>query len=147
MKPNQTLIKALNSAAVRIERRKGYEWDVMATCNCGILIQELLGMNEAELNHYYGTDEIIQSSWSEYASDGFCSTTGLPIEPIFRKLVEFGLERQDFAEIEYLGDRDNQAYQNPNVVSGWLQGKAVVLEQQLKEYPQGVETNSQLAAV
>lgn len=101
MKPTKRLIEALLSAAQRMEDDPAcYNWGNANCCNCGILVQELLGINMEEL---YELRSNLPTMWGRAADTGYCSETGLPGCTIFKLLLEAGLQKEDFWEIESCG--------------------------------------------
>lgn len=101
MKPTKTLIEALYSAADRIEFGTDYNWSCVERCNCGILAQELLGVDDRTLYDRFPSSLSWQSSVER--SVHFCQTTQLPVSAIFQELYRHGLEQADFKQIENAG--------------------------------------------
>lgn len=145
MKPTIQLINALRKAADRIEHDpSSYNWFHSESCNCGVLARELLGRPCV----------IFNNTWRSFANDqAKCAATGLPLHEVFAALTATGLEKRDFADLEFLGSREvasrigvrvfnmgddwfaieGEAFKNPAVVARYFRAQADILEEQLGE--------------
>lgn len=102
MIPSIQLINALRTVAQKIERGEiTYNWGSCGDCNCGILVQNLLGIRSEEMRFGH--------CWTTAAMNpevNICSSTGLEMRKVVRGLKEVGLTRKDIVELEYLRNRE-----------------------------------------
>lgn len=129
--PTRKLIDALRVTARRIESGEyRYQWTETAYCNCGLLAATVLGMSpqsmrqrlveiDEEVNPFVSLHEI---SWSAIAiqhakhEEGeadayFCHNSGLSVKEIVDALLEAGMVREDFHNLELLdGLEDSYVY-------------------------------------
>lgn len=138
MKPTKELIWALRRAAARIlDPAEDYDWNIPDKCNCGLLVRELCGLSENQLTATRAGSGV--SCWAMEAPTKYCSTTHRPLSEVFDVLKEAGFEAEDFALIEFCGQKydedsyfvEGRDYQNPLFVSAWFKQLADKLEQQL----------------
>jgi len=106
------LINALRNVARRLETSSAdYDWHSVASCNCGLVAQELLKLDGTALNDLIRRDnsvngwfENLSHGWSTMARAEFCQT-GLPLSEIFQRLHRCGLSAKDICELEYLSNK------------------------------------------
>ena len=134
MIPSQKLIDALRQSADDIlNKNKIYMWSSSANCNCGILVQNLLGLR----TDYIQND--IMGSWTSNAKVK-CPTTGLYVSNIVDFLVNvYGFTQNDFALIEFAGQPiperaspNYDSYSNPEFVANFINDLANQLERDLR---------------
>lgn len=137
MKPNYRLIEAFYKTAEFLESNKAeyyYNFDYIPQCNCGILTQFLLEVSDETINTF------VKGYWSKCANQSYqdvCSSTGLPLNFIFRQLTLAGLEQKDFQDIEFCGLEPvygpvyNEPFENRFFVANYFRSKAQEMEQQL----------------
>jgi len=97
----KTLPEAMRAAAARIEAKDGYEWQLTDCCNCGILAQCVMGVNEDELRDARG---LLIGTW-EMMSKHVCRSSGLPMPVVFQVLCDSGMSLDDFDHLEWLSCR------------------------------------------
>ena len=138
MIPSPLLIAALRKTADDIAKgNKKYAWHERESCNCGVLAQNLLGIEPHKLKveiacslmRGEGFGSTPSDTWSEMAR--ICPETGLPVADIVTTLMGYGLEAQDFAALEYLEGNVTKPFSDKNAVATWLREKATELESQL----------------
>jgi hypothetical protein len=103
-RPTLELVTALRTTAARLERGVPYAWTHMGACNCGHLAQTLTARSADELRRIALER---RGQWAEQALE-WCPGSGYPIDHVIETMLAHGLERQDIAELERLG--------NPEVV-------------------------------
>jgi hypothetical protein len=94
------VIEALREAATRLEYSPGYQWGHMGNCNCGFLAQVVTGQSAPAIHQSAMQGH---GDWSEQLND-YCPATGLGINALIDKLIEFGFDRYDLAHLERLTD-------------------------------------------
>lgn len=101
-KANPRLIDAIEKTAAKLAGGAAYQWGHMGVCNCGNLAQELTHFTKAEIHRFamqrYG-------DWNEQLID-YCPTSGLPMDLMISKMLEFGLSLEDLAHLERLSDSE-----------------------------------------
>lgn len=133
--PSVKIIDALRKTAVQLENGNRYEWGHMGSCNCGNLAQTITSFSRAEIQKYALEK---RGDWSEQLID-YCPTSGLPMDLIIEKMMDFGFTRQDLRHLEWLSDTDildkmNVPYLNKNLKSdtiAYIKSWANMLEDQL----------------
>lgn len=129
MKPTKQLIRGLRETAAKLRSGNAqYCWDAPTRCNCGILAQTLLDLDERGLDvlrHNGGCG--LSAIWSSAFRDGYCATTGLPKHALFKALSDCGVEPSDYPRIEFL--QGGGQYKNPIAVAAWMDAEADKLEQ------------------
>ena len=133
--PSLKIIDALRKTAKQLENGNRYEWGHMGSCNCGNLAQTITSFSKAEIQKY-----ALQKTgdWSEQLVD-YCPTSGLPMDLIIEKMLDFGFTRQDLRHLEWLSDADilnkmGVSYFNRNLKSDtilYLQSWANLVEDKL----------------
>jgi len=92
------LIWALRETAARLEAGSGYEWSHFGMCNCGNLAQVVTDLSAKQI---YDAAFQRPGDWGEQARE-FCPTSGYPMDYIVGKIVELGLELDEFRHLERL---------------------------------------------
>lgn len=104
--PSRALIHALRTTAVRLDSGATFQWAHMGHCNCGHLAQSLTSLAPAEI-HRRALERA--GDWTTQALEigdvEHCPATGLPIDEIFRTMLEAGLTTRDIADLESLSSR------------------------------------------
>lgn len=99
-KANPELIAAIEKTINKLSNGAAYQWGHMGACNCGNLAQELTQFSKAEIHQFamqrYG-------DWNEQILD-YCPTSGLPMDLMISRMLEFGLTLDDLAHLERLSD-------------------------------------------
>jgi hypothetical protein len=98
--PSLSLIRALRTAAFKMQNSSLYQWGHMGSCNCGFLAQEITHFDKEEIHRRAMTGA---GDWSEQLRD-YCPTSGLPMDEMISMLLEFGFDRDDLAHLERLSD-------------------------------------------
>lgn len=133
--PSLKIIDALRKTASQLENGNRYEWGHMGSCNCGNLAQTITSFSRAEIQKYALEK---RGDWSEQLID-YCPTSGLPMDLIIEKMMNFGFTRQDLRHLEWLSDTDilnkmQVPYLNRNLKSdtiSYIKSWATLLEDQL----------------
>ncbi len=133
--PSLKIIHALRQTATQLENGNRYEWGHMGSCNCGNLAQTITSFSRAEIQKYALEK---RGDWSEQLID-YCPTSGLPMDLIIEKMMDFGFTRQDLRHLEWLSDTDilnkmGVSFLNRNLKSDTIQyikSWANLLEDQL----------------
>ena len=99
--PSLKIIDALRKTASQLESGNRYEWGHMGSCNCGNLAQTITSFSRAEIQKYAIEK---RGDWSEQLID-YCPTSGLPMDMIIEKMINFGFSRQDLHHLEWLSDK------------------------------------------
>ena len=99
--PSLKIIDALRKTASQLESGNRYEWGHMGSCNCGNLAQTITSFSRAEIQKYAIEK---RGDWSEQLID-YCPTSGLPMDMIIEKMINFGFSRQDLNHLEWLSDK------------------------------------------
>lgn len=133
--PTFKIIEALRKTVIQLENGNRYEWGHMGSCNCGNLAQTITSFSRAEIQKYALEK---RGDWSEQLVD-YCPTSGLPMDLIIAKMIDFGFSRQDLHHLEWLSDQDiltnlGVSFLNRNLKSDtilYLKSWANLLEEQL----------------
>lgn len=99
-KTNPRLIEAIEKTVLKLSNGAAYQWGHMGACNCGNLAQELTHFSKAEIHHYAMQRH---GDWNEQILD-YCPSSGLPIDLMISKMLDFGLTLDDLANLEKLSD-------------------------------------------
>jgi hypothetical protein len=94
------LIQTLRATAQKIEHNSSYQWGHMGLCNCGFLAQQVTSLSKDEI-HRRAMQR--HGDWSEQLND-YCPTSGLPIDDLIDKLVDFGFTLEELRHLERLSD-------------------------------------------
>lgn len=97
---NPKLIQAIEKTAAKLASGINYQWGHMGECNCGILSQELTHFTKADI-HRFAMQKA--GDWNEQLLD-YCPSSGLPMDMLISKMLEFGLTVDDLAHLERLSD-------------------------------------------
>ena len=96
------IINALRKTASQLENGHRYEWGHMGSCNCGNLAQTITDFSRAEIQKYALEK---RGDWSEQLVE-YCPTSGLPMDLIIERMIDFGFSKQDLRHLEWLSDND-----------------------------------------
>jgi hypothetical protein len=96
------VINALRETAHQLENGNRYEWGHMGSCNCGNLAQTVTSFSRAEIQSFALEK---RGDWNEQLID-YCPTSGLPMDLIIEKMIEFGFTKQDLRHLEWLSDTE-----------------------------------------
>ena len=96
------IINALRKTASQLENGHRYEWGHMGSCNCGNLAQTITDFSRAEIQKYALEK---RGDWSEQLVE-YCPTSGLPMDLIIERMIDFGFSKQDLRHLEWLSDTD-----------------------------------------
>lgn len=114
MKPSKTLELALLNVAEKLETDSTrYNWYFADSCVCGLLAQELLGIEPGELIYKIQHETQGFSGWGSNSRADICQATGLPLSDLFQELLEHGLEQKDFGRLELLRSEEKLDHHNP----------------------------------
>ena len=98
--PSLHIIDALRKTANQLQNGSRYEWGHMGSCNCGNLAQTITAFSRAEIQQ-----RALQTpgDWSEQLVE-YCPSSGLPMDFIIEKMIDFGFSKQDLRHLEWLSD-------------------------------------------
>ena len=98
--PSLHIIDALRKTANQLQNGSRYEWGHMGSCNCGNLAQTITTFSRAEIQK-----QALQKpgDWSEQLVE-YCPSSGLPMDMIIEKMIDFGFTKQDLRHLEWLSD-------------------------------------------
>jgi hypothetical protein len=98
--PSLHIIDALRKTANQLQNGSRYEWGHMGSCNCGNLAQTITTFSRAEIQK-----QALQKpgDWSEQLVE-YCPSSGLPMDMIIEKMIDFGFTKQDLRYLEWLSD-------------------------------------------
>ena len=111
--PKKTLKIALGEVINSLENDiVRYDWKNQSSCNCGLIVQSLLDANENKVNSLFQSERektnIISSSplktWKAVLQQR-CTATGLPMDGVFKTLLEHSFRPEDIAHLEYLSNK------------------------------------------
>ena len=94
---NPKLIEALRTTALRLREGAPYQWGHAGVCNCGQLAQTVTELDKSTIY------KMVQGEWSEHLVD-HCPTTGHGLEDVATRMIRFGFEPGELADLEQLGD-------------------------------------------
>lgn len=98
-KPSLQLIDALRKAAKKIaEDKDSYNWKAIGACNCGTLVQVITKHNAKEISSY-GIKK--HGDWQSI-SLLYDKQNDFEIDKIISRLLEMGMELEDFTYLENL---------------------------------------------
>ncbi len=100
--PSLKIIEALRKTALQLENGNRFEWGHMGSCNCGNLAQTITFFSRAEIQKYALQK---RGDWTEQLID-YCPTSGLPMDLIIEKMINFGFTRYDLNHLEWLSDTE-----------------------------------------
>lgn len=104
MRQNRPLAEALREAARRIEDPSTrYSWSLVTRCNCGILAQVVMDLDQDELLMRVARDvpgDWIEGYWSELSNQYACPITSLRMGTVLRTLGDLGMDWSDLAHLE-----------------------------------------------
>lgn len=95
------VVIAIRNAAKNLRGSKQYQWGHMGACNCGFLAQEVLCISKEEIHRSAMTG---RGDWNEQLND-YCPTSGLPMDILISKLLDFGFDADDLKHLEKLSDK------------------------------------------
>jgi hypothetical protein len=100
---SRLLVDALRRTVSRLEGGATFRWAHMGHCNCGHLAQSLTTLSPDEIHRR----AIARAGdWTTQAleiGDGeTCPTSGLPMDEVFRTMLDAGLTPRDLADLESL---------------------------------------------
>jgi len=101
--PSIELIQHIRTAANKLSQSNNYEWGHMGSCNCGFLAQEITQLSRHEIHRYAMRNNQNGGDWSEQV-EGFCATSGYPMDMVISDILSTGLTRQDLINLEWLND-------------------------------------------
>lgn len=112
-KPSLELIDPLRKAAKNIaEDKESYNWKAIGACNCGSLVQVVTNYTAKEISNFgikkYGDWQSISLLYDK--------NSGYEIDNIITKLLEKGLDLQDFTYLENLSCPKVLTYMGENIV-------------------------------
>jgi hypothetical protein len=100
--PSIKIIEALRFTAKQLENGSRYEWGHMGSCNCGNLAQTVTSFSRAEIQKFALEK---RGDWNEQLVD-YCPTSGLPMDLVIEKMIDFGFSKQDLRHLEWLSDTE-----------------------------------------
>lgn len=127
MKPTKILIRALRETAHLLRTGQVYySWWDPDQCNCGLLAQQVLGIDSDILLQMRRCEEHGPLyGWGLNTPTTFegmmiCRQSGLPVNELVTRLEAAGIEPRDMEELEMVRGQDN--------VATWMDTKADELE-------------------
>ena len=99
-KASVDLIVAIRTTADKIFSSRKYQWGHMGYCNCGLLAQEITRITPSEI-HQWALDK--PGDWNEQCNL-YCPTSGLPMDTLITRLLNYGLDIDDLKNLENLSD-------------------------------------------
>ena len=99
-RPNLNLIQTIRHTARKLRDNAPYQWGHMGSCNCGHLAQEITRVSKADIHRFAMHSE---GSWADQ-SRAYCPTSGLPMDLLISRMLDFGLEINDLEHLEKLSD-------------------------------------------
>jgi hypothetical protein len=111
MTKKQNLIKALKTAIHALEHGTvHYEWAECASCNCGVVVQAMLGKTTKQISkmlkpmtHHHVFFKRGPQTWRQMVQRN-CSITGESTVEIFKKLNEAGMSAEDICHLEFMSN-------------------------------------------
>lgn len=100
-KPSAELILALRETAQRLKEGHTYQWGHMGSCNCGHLAQVVTRFSKGEI-HSRAMQR--HGDWNDQLND-YCPASGLLIDEVIDRLLDFGFSRDDLKNLERLADK------------------------------------------
>lgn len=97
-----SVITTLRKTADSIESSSTYQWGHMGACNCGFLAQEITRLRKDEIHNRAMNGH---GDWTEQLND-YCPTSGLPMDELISKMIEFGFDSADLKHLERLSDKN-----------------------------------------
>jgi len=91
------VIEVLRTTAARLRAGAPYQWGHAGHCNCGHLAQTVTALAPRDIYRMVGGE------WSEHLYD-YCPLTGESIDDVAARMVEFGFEATELADLEWLRD-------------------------------------------
>lgn len=73
----------------------------MGACNCGYITQEVTKLTQEEIHR---KAMVRHGDWSEQLND-YCPSSGLPMDDLISKLINFGFNLDELANLERLSDQ------------------------------------------
>lgn len=126
-RPNIKLIKAIRTAARKIQEGTHYQWGHMGGCNCGHLAQELTPYSKREIHEYAMRKS---GDWTDQVED-YCGTTEMPMDEIISSMMDSGLERKDMIDLERLKNQEVRRYMGERGVKLYHNNKEDVVDYML----------------
>ncbi len=108
--------KLINSLTRAVHSLKNdivkYDWLEQESCNCGIVLQAILGVNAQELSAKFAKELFKADPKDEFRHtktwlglvQHTCSSTGIPTEGLLLELFENGMSPEDISHLEYLSN-------------------------------------------
>jgi hypothetical protein len=124
---NIKLIKAIRTAARKIQEGTHYQWGHMGGCNCGHLAQELTPYSKREIHEYAMRKS---GDWTDQVED-YCSTSAMPMDEIISSMMDSGLERADMIDLERLKNQEVRRYMGARGVKLYHNSKEDVVDYML----------------
>ena len=93
------VIAVLRTTAQRLREGAKYQWGHAGVCNCGHLAQVVTGLDGRQIKRQ------VAGEWSEHLND-YCPITGDSLDDVATRLVRFGFEPTELADLEYLENRE-----------------------------------------
>ncbi len=94
------IAETLRKTADLIRSSADYQWGHMGSCNCGFLAQEITGLTKNVI-HQSAMERY--GDWNEQLHD-YCPTSGLRMDDIIARMLDFGFDTDDLKHLEKLSD-------------------------------------------
>jgi hypothetical protein len=103
MSKKHRLLEAIKVVANALKNDTAhYDWTKANACNCGLIAQALLGINEHELQKRINQEVPTKKHTWKTVVQTYCPLTGLSEAAILRELQEAGLTPMDMVHLEFL---------------------------------------------
>jgi hypothetical protein len=99
-RPTLKLIEAVRKTARKLALNAPYQWGHMGSCNCGHLAQQMTSVSKSDIHRYAMHSE---GSWTDQ-SRAYCPTSGLPMDLLISRMLDYGLDLEDLKYLEKLSD-------------------------------------------
>ena len=139
----QQLIDSLNRAIYSLKNNiVTYRWEKQGQCNCGIVLQAVLGEDRFQIQNRFREESKLLSllpnnsqfqssdrTWRNIVKNT-CSATGIPTDGILKMLYDKGLSPEDIVHLEYMSN--NTILEKANISKTNIQ-EYVFVEEDIRE--------------
>lgn len=94
------MAETLRKTGDLVRSSPNYQWGHMGSCNCGFLAQEITGLSKNVI-HQSAMER--PGDWNEQLHD-YCPTSGLLMDDIISRILDFGFDADDLKHLERLSD-------------------------------------------
>jgi len=112
MERKEKLIKALGRAIHSLKNDiVSYNWFKQTQCNCGIVLQSILGVDKETLQEYWDSevkkiqdDKFKKNPTWKGMIKSTCSATGIPTRGVLKMLYSEGITPEDMVHLEFMSN-------------------------------------------